>query len=118
MVYYNFDQYLCQPKKDKGVGLFGRFGASDGNPNLMHYFYELGFGGKGLGTKRPYARPSGGPWNGTDECFCSHRAGRSAQEYRHGGGPRDEIEVGVLIVIGLKLGRRGDGLSSHAGGHD
>lgn len=48
--YYNFDQYLYQPLKgaDEGVGIFGRFGASDGNPNFMHYFYSLGVGGKGM----------------------------------------------------------------------
>jgi porin len=47
-VYYNFDQYLYEPKKEagEGFGLFGRFGASDGNPNFMHYFYSLGLGGK------------------------------------------------------------------------
>ena len=49
-VYYNFDQYFYEPKKGsgEGVGLFGRFGASDGNPNFMQYFYSLGVGGKGV----------------------------------------------------------------------
>jgi len=49
-VYYNFDQYLYQPKEgaDEGIGIFGRFGASDGNPNFMHFFYSLGIGGKGV----------------------------------------------------------------------
>jgi porin len=49
-VYYNFDQYLYEPKKGsgEGIGVFGRFGASDGNPNFMHYFYSLGIGGKGM----------------------------------------------------------------------
>jgi porin len=49
-VYYNFDQYVYEPKKGsgEGVGLFGRFGASDGNPNFMHFFYSLGIGGKGV----------------------------------------------------------------------
>ena len=46
--YYNFDQYLYEPKKGKGIGIFGRFGASDGNPNPMHYFYSIGIGGKGV----------------------------------------------------------------------
>jgi len=49
----NFDQYLWEPQKGKGFGLFGRFAASDGNPNFLHYFYELGVGGKGVGSKRP-----------------------------------------------------------------
>ena len=49
-VYYNFDQYLYEPKKGsgEGIGVFGRFGASDGNPNFMHFFYSLGIGGKGV----------------------------------------------------------------------
>jgi len=46
--YYNFDQYLYEPKKGSGIGIFGRFGASDGNPNPMHYFYSIGIGGKGV----------------------------------------------------------------------
>lgn len=49
-IYYNFDQYLYQPEKgsDEGIGIFGRFGASDGNPNFMHFFYSVGIGGKGV----------------------------------------------------------------------
>jgi porin len=49
-IHYNFDQYLYEPKKGsgEGVGIFGRFGASDGNPNFMHFFYSLGIGGKGV----------------------------------------------------------------------
>ena len=49
-VYYNFDQYLYEPNKGsgEGLGIFGRFGASDGDPNFMHYFYSLGIGGKGM----------------------------------------------------------------------
>lgn len=49
-IYYNFDQYLYEPKKGsgQGIGLFGRFGASDGDPNPMHYFFSIGIGGKGV----------------------------------------------------------------------
>jgi porin len=49
-VYYNFDQYLYEPKKgaDQGVGVFGRFGASAGDPVPAQYFYSIGVGGKGL----------------------------------------------------------------------
>jgi porin len=52
---YNFDQYVYEPEKGagRGVGVFGRFGASDGNPNLVHYFYSLGIGGKGMIDGRP-----------------------------------------------------------------
>ena len=49
-IHYNFDQYFYEPKKGsgEGIGVFGRFGASDGNPNFMQYFYSLGIGGKGV----------------------------------------------------------------------
>ena len=49
-VYYNFDQFLYETDESKGqgVGLFGRFGASDGNPNPAHYFASAGVGGKGI----------------------------------------------------------------------
>jgi porin len=54
-VYYNFDQYLYEIEKGsgKGVGIFGRFGASDGNPNPMHFFVSFGVGGKGIIPCRP-----------------------------------------------------------------
>jgi porin len=49
-VFYNFDQFLYETDKSKGhgVGLFGRFGASEGNPNPSQYFYSIGLGGKGM----------------------------------------------------------------------
>jgi porin len=57
-VYYNCDQFLYETSKDsgRGVGLFARFGASDGNPNLMHYFYSAGIGSTGLIPSRPNDR--------------------------------------------------------------
>ncbi len=47
---YNFDQYFYQDKQDstQGVGIFGRFGISDGKANPIHQFYSFGFGGKGM----------------------------------------------------------------------
>ncbi|HEU4340929.1 MAG TPA: carbohydrate porin [Candidatus Binatia bacterium] len=47
---YNFDQYLYQEKEDssQGVGIFGRFGISDGKANPIAQFYSFGFGGKGI----------------------------------------------------------------------
>ena len=51
--HYNFDQFLYEPKKGQGIGIFGRFGASDGNPNPVHYFYSIGVGGKGVISGRP-----------------------------------------------------------------
>ena len=49
-LFYNFDQFLYQPKEgvDQGVGLFGRFGAGEGEPIPTKYFYSAGIGGKGL----------------------------------------------------------------------
>jgi porin len=54
VVYCNFDQYFYEAEKGsgRGVGLFGRFGASDGNPNFMEYFYSAGVGGKGFFSSR------------------------------------------------------------------
>jgi porin len=54
-LYYNFDQYLYEPKKgaDRGVGLFGRLGVSDGSPNFMKFFGSFGVGGKGVFDSRP-----------------------------------------------------------------
>jgi len=46
--YYNFDQYVYEPKRGEGIGVFGRFGVSDGNPNPIHHFYSIGIGGKGV----------------------------------------------------------------------
>lgn len=49
-LFYNFDQFLYETDKEKGqgLGLFGRFGTSDGSPNLMQYFFSVGVGGKGV----------------------------------------------------------------------
>jgi len=57
-IYYNFDQYLYELKKGsgQGVGIFGRFGVSDGNPNPMHFFVSFGVGGKGIIPSRPLDR--------------------------------------------------------------
>jgi porin len=54
-LYYNFDQYLYEPKKgaDRGVGLFGRLSVSDGDPNFMKFFGSFGVGGKGAFDSRP-----------------------------------------------------------------
>ena len=49
-VYYNFDQYLWNPDRDpnRGLGVFFRFGASDGEANPIRYHYSFGIGGKGV----------------------------------------------------------------------
>ena len=53
-IFYNFDQYIYEPKKGQGIGLFGRLGASDGDANPVHYFYSIGIGGKGVINSRPH----------------------------------------------------------------
>jgi porin len=52
--YYNFDQYVYQEPGDptQGVGIFGRFGISDGDANPIEAFYSLGIGGKGIFPER------------------------------------------------------------------
>ena len=57
-VYYNFDQFLYETDKSagKGVGLFGRFGAAEGNVGPAQYVYSLGVGGKGLIPSRDLDR--------------------------------------------------------------
>jgi porin len=48
---YGFDHYLWPPAGDptRGIGLYGTFGASDGNPNPRQDVYNLGIGGNGVG---------------------------------------------------------------------
>jgi porin len=47
---YTFNQYLYQSEQNpkEGVGLFGQFGISDGNPNPLHWSVFVGVGGTGL----------------------------------------------------------------------
>jgi porin len=50
---YNFDQFVHEPWKGsgQGVGIFGRLGVSDGNPNPARTFASLGLAGKGAGSR-------------------------------------------------------------------
>jgi porin len=54
-IFYNFDQYLWNPGSDrtKGIGMFFRFGASDGEVNPIKYAYNVGFSGNGVVPGRP-----------------------------------------------------------------
>jgi porin len=54
-IYYNFDQYLWHPGSDpnRGLGIFFRFGASDGQVNPIKYAYNVGFSGNGVVPGRP-----------------------------------------------------------------
>ena len=47
---YSFDQYLYQVSENskEGVGLFGQFGISDGNPSKLYWSALVGIGGTGL----------------------------------------------------------------------
>jgi porin len=54
-IYYNFDQYVWTRPEDptRGLGVFFRFGVSDGRANPIKYHYNVGIGGKGLIRGRP-----------------------------------------------------------------
>jgi len=47
---YTFDQFLYQSptNSEEGVGIFGQFGISDGNPNRLYWSALTGLGGTGL----------------------------------------------------------------------
>ena len=49
-VYYNFDQNVYEAGDGSGqaIGVFGRVGVSDGNPNPVEWFGSFGVGGQGL----------------------------------------------------------------------
>ncbi len=53
-LYYNFDQHLYTEADDpeQGWGVFGRFGWSTGESNLVEEFYSIGLGGKGTIPRR------------------------------------------------------------------
>ena len=60
---YVFDQQFYQSRSnpEEGVGVFGQFGISDGNPNKLYWSALLGVGGTGLvrpGAGTVGARPS------------------------------------------------------------
>ena len=48
--YYNFDQWVYTEPDDpeQGVGIFGRFGWSDGEANLVKEFYSIGMSATGI----------------------------------------------------------------------
>jgi len=48
--FYDFDQYLyvVPGSKDRGIGVFGRFGMTDGVVSPIGSFYSLGVSGKGM----------------------------------------------------------------------
>jgi len=54
-IYYNLDQYVWSPagRPDRGIGLFFRFGASDGVANPAKWAYNVGVSGKGIVPGRP-----------------------------------------------------------------
>lgn len=54
-VFYDFDQYvyLVPGTKDRGLGLFGRFGWGDSEVNPIGSYFNFGIGGKGIIPGRP-----------------------------------------------------------------
>jgi len=48
--WYNFDQYIFTEAEDpsQGIGIFGRYGYSNGKANVLDDFFSFGIGGKGI----------------------------------------------------------------------
>ena len=97
-VYYNFDQYLWSPAghPDRGIGLFFRFGVSDGVANPIKYAYNVGIGGKGLVPGRP-SDTFGLGWARTE--FSGNFVPFLRQELRLGLGHEDAIEMYYNAVL-------------------
>jgi porin len=91
-IYYNFDQYLWSPEghPDRGIGVFFRFGASDGVANPIKYTYNVGIGSKGLVPGRP-SDTFGVGWARTE--LSEHFVPFLRQELRLGLGHEDAIEL-------------------------
>jgi porin len=91
-VYYNFDQYLWSPEgvSDRGIGVFFRFGASDGVANPIKYAYNVGIGAKGLLPWRPCDNFGIG-WARTE--LSDNFVPFLRQQLRLGFGPEDAIEL-------------------------
>jgi porin len=53
---YDFDQFIYQVpgSEDRGIGIFGRYGYSDGAVNPVSGFYSIGVLGQGLIPGRPH----------------------------------------------------------------
>src|SRR5262245_44341590 len=91
-VYYNFDQYLWSPEgvPDRGIGVFFRFGASDGVANPVKYAYNVGIGAKGLVPGRPCDNFGIG-WARTE--FSGNFFPFLRQQLRLGLGHEDAVEL-------------------------
>jgi len=91
-VYYNFDQYLWSPAghPDQGIGVFFRFGASDGVANPIKYAYNVGIGGKGIVPGRP-SDNFGIGWARTE--LSGNFVPFLSQQLRLGLGHEDAIEM-------------------------
>jgi porin len=91
-IYYNFDQYLWSPEgmPDRGIGVFFRFGATDGVANPIKYTYNVGIGARGLLSGRPHDNFGIG-WARTD--FSDNFLPFLRQRLRLGLGHEDAIEL-------------------------
>ena len=129
-VYYNFDQYLWSPEgvPDRGIGVFFRFGASDGVANPVKYAYNVGIGAKGLWSWRPCDNFGIG-WARTE--LSDNFVPFLRQQLRLGLGNEDAIELYYnaeitrwlsatldLQIIDQALDRTLDGSGVAAQGHE
>jgi porin len=91
-IYYKFDQYLWSPEgaPDRGIGVFFRFGATDGVANPIKYTYNVGIGAKGLLPWRPCDNFGIG-WARTE--FSDNFLPFLRQRLRLGLGHEDAIEM-------------------------
>ncbi len=102
-IYYNFDQYLWSPEgvPDRGIGVFFRFGVSDGRANPIKYAYNVGIGAKGLWLWRP-CDTFGIGWAHTE--LSDHFVPLLRQRLQLGLGNEDAIELYYNAALTRWLG--------------
>jgi porin len=104
---YNFDQYLWHPGGDKkrGIGVFFRFGISDGDANPIKYHYSAGIGGKGVVPGRPNDTFGIG-WSRIE--FSDHLVKFLRERLRLGLDREDAIEMYYNVAVTPWLGVTAD----------
>jgi len=97
-VYYNFDQYLWSPQGDssRGIGVFFRFGVSDGVANPVKYTFSAGIGGKGVVPGRPFDTFGVG-WSRLE--FSDHFAPFLRQQLALGLDREDAVEMYYNVSV-------------------
>jgi len=106
-VYYNFDQYLWSPSGDpnKGIGIFFRFGASDGEVNPIKNTYNVGLSGNGVVPGRP-ADTFGVGWSRID--FSSNFIPFLRKTLNLGLNHEDAVELYYNVAVTKWLGLTAD----------